>query len=132
MRNVSRYSRNPSALRMAAIALSLCVALSSCATPAIEIGSPDLAKVADGPWIGSYDGGLVKVRLRVDVKSHRIESVTILKHDCGKGRPAERIVDSIVARQGLDVDTVSGATYSSKCILKAAELALAKAAGAAD
>jgi uncharacterized protein with FMN-binding domain len=111
-------------------ALALSAALSSCATKAIEIGSPDLAKAADGSWIGSYDGGIVKVELQVETKAHRIESVKILKHDCGKGRPAERLAADIVAAQSLSVDTVSGATYSSKCILKAAELALEKAAAA--
>jgi uncharacterized protein with FMN-binding domain len=105
------------------------VLASSCVTPDIAIGSPDLSKVADGKWRGYYDGGLVKVEVEVGVAAHRIETVAILRHDCGKGRPAERIVGDIVARQGLDVDTVSGATYSSRVILKAVELALAAGAG---
>jgi len=44
-----------------------------------------------------------------------------------KGKPAEAIVDSVVAAQSLQVDIVSGATLSSKCILKAIEVALESA-----
>jgi len=105
----------------------LAAGLSACATPAIEIGSPDLSRVRDGTWQGYYDGGLVKVEVEVVTAARRIESVDILKHDCGTGKPAERIVEDIVAKQSLDVDSVSGATHSSKCILKATEIALEKA-----
>jgi len=120
------------ASRAASIALGLCAALcasllfSSCLTK-VEIGSPDLGKAADGAWKGYYDGKLVKVEVEIEVASHRIESIRILKHECGKGKPAERIVDSVVAAQSLQVDSVSGATYSSKCILKAIEVALESA-----
>ena len=37
---------------------------------------------------------------------------------------AEGIIDEVIAAQTLQVDTVSGATRSSKAILKAVELAL--------
>lgn len=116
----------------AAAGILLAAALASCVTPNIVIASPDLGKAADGAWRGFYDGGLVKVEVEAVVAAHRIEAVKILRHDCGKGRPAERIVDEIVAKQSLEVDTVSGATYSSKCILKATQLALEKAGSAAD
>jgi len=36
------------------------------------------------------------------------------------------IVDSVIENQSLDVDAISGATYSSKVILKAIENALAR------
>jgi uncharacterized protein with FMN-binding domain len=61
------------------------------------------------------------------VVAHRIESVKILKHRTFKGKPAERIVDSVIADQSLEVDTVSGATMSSECILEAIAAALASA-----
>jgi len=110
----------------AATSAALVVALfaAGCLLPTIEIGSVDLSRVRDGRWTGSYDGGLVKVEVAATVASSRVVSVEILRHDCGKGKPAESIVDAIVAEQSLDVDTVSGATYSSRCILKATELAL--------
>ena len=91
------------------------------------IGSPDLSLVADGSWKGSYSQGPVKAQVEVVVAAHRIESVKILKHRTMKGKPAEAIVDSVVAAQSLQVDIVSGATLSSKCILKAIEVALESA-----
>ncbi len=109
---------------VAALAAALA---SSCASLSPEIGSPDLQAARDGAWRGFYDGGMVKVEVEVTVASHRIESVRILRHDCGLGRKAESIVGEIVAAQSLDVDVVSGATGSSLCILKASELALAAA-----
>lgn len=111
----------------AVAALTAALLLSSCVTNKVEIGSPDLSKAADGAWKGYYDGKLVKVEVEVAIASGRIESVRILRHDCGKGKPAERIVDSVVAAQSLQVDVVSGASYSSKCILKAIELAVESA-----
>jgi uncharacterized protein with FMN-binding domain len=99
----------------------------ACATPVVDIGSPDLARAKDGNWRGYYDGGMVKVEVEVSTRSHRIESVTIVKHECGLGKPAEKITGSIVSAQSLDVDVVSGASFSSKCILKAVEIALESA-----
>jgi uncharacterized protein with FMN-binding domain len=125
----------PIPLTRRAAAAALCAALfastllASCVTnkkEEVAIGSPDLSEVADGAWKGSYSAGLVKVEVEVVVAAHRIESVRILKHRTGKGKPAERIVDSVVAAQSLQVDLVSGATASSKCILKAIETALEK------
>jgi uncharacterized protein with FMN-binding domain len=124
---MKRPALRPALRALIALAAAMAVmSLASCATKPIEIGSPDLTKVADGAWRGDYDGGLVQVEVEVTVKAHAIESVTILKHRNGRGKSAERITADIVAKQSLGVDTVSGATYSSKCILKAVELALEK------
>lgn len=131
MKHVMRNKTSKFAAALCAAALSTAF-LASCVTQNILIVSPDLTKAADGTWKGDFDGGIVKVQVAATVKAHHIESVAILKHDCGKGKPAERIVDEIVAKQSLDVDTVSGATYSSKCILKATEIALESASSGAD
>jgi uncharacterized protein with FMN-binding domain len=112
------------------LALLAIALLSSCMTnknKGIVIGSPDLSLVADGSWKGSYSQGPIKVEVEVVMAAHRIESVRILKHRTMKGKPAEAIVDSVVAAQSLQVDVVSGATASSKCILKAIEVALESA-----
>ena len=50
--------------------------------------------------------------------------ITILQHDNGLGSTAESIVNDVVQEQSLDIDAVSGATVSSKCILKAVENAI--------
>lgn len=90
----------------------------------ITIGEVNLSAVEDGTYTGHYDAILVAADVSVTVKDHRIEDIEILRHDNGKGKPAEVIVDKVVESQSLLVDTVSGCTASSKVILKAIENAL--------
>jgi uncharacterized protein with FMN-binding domain len=84
----------------------------------------DLASISDGTYTGSYSSFPVSVTLEVTVNDHQITQITILKHDNGQGKPAEAIVNTVIEAQSLQVDVVSGATYSSKVILKALEKAL--------
>ncbi|MBN1798794.1 MAG: FMN-binding protein [Spirochaetales bacterium] len=89
------------------------------------IYSPDLNMIADGEYTGEYKCGLVRAKVKVVIQNHSIVSFAILEHDNGKGGKAERIADDIVKAQSLNVDVISGATVSSKVILKAGERALA-------
>jgi uncharacterized protein with FMN-binding domain len=92
----------------------------------LEFGELKLSSVTDGRYEGSYSAGIVKATVSVAIRDHRIEDIEILKHDNGKGKAAESITKDVIARQSVQVDVVSGATYSSKVILKAIENALAK------
>lgn len=83
-----------------------------------------LQDIEDGLYTGEFEKGLVAAEVEVQVRNHAIESIEILRHDNGKGDKAEMIVDAVITRQSLQVDVVSGATYSSKVILKAVENAL--------
>lgn len=76
----------------------------------------DLTTVEDGTYVGSEDGGIVKASVEVTVLDHVITKVTILSHECGKGKPAEVIVNDIVEANSLQVDAISSATYSSNVI----------------
>lgn len=122
--------------RAVAAAAALALTLGSCAfmgeIDRIEIVEPDLAKAADGTWVGEWNTALVSAAVSVDTLSHGISGIEILRHDCGKGRPAEAITDRVVAAQSLAVDTVSGATGSSKVILRAIQDALEKAVAAGE
>lgn len=84
----------------------------------------NLASVSDGTYTGSYSSFPVSVTLEVTIQDHQITRITILKHDNGQGKPAEAIVNAVIEAQSLQVDVISGATYSSKVILKALEKAL--------
>ncbi|MDF2880347.1 MAG: FMN-binding protein [Clostridiaceae bacterium] len=94
--------------------------------PEIEIKSVDLKKVSNGSYTGEYKSGPVLAIVRVNVENNRISAVKIEKHECGLGKKAEKITSEIERSQSLNVDVVSGATLSSKVILKAAETALEK------
>lgn len=86
----------------------------------------DLSQVEDGTYTGSEDANIIKVTVEVTVKDHVITDVEILSHENGQGKPAEVIVDDIVAKNSVDVDAISGATYSSQVIKVAVYNALTK------
>ncbi len=86
----------------------------------------NLEAIADGTYQGECDNGLVFAKVDVTVEDHVIVNVHVLEHRNGKGQSAEAIVSSVLDRQSIEVDTISGATASSQTILKAIENALAK------
>ena len=90
------------------------------------IEDPDLSKVDDGIYKGKYDTMLVKAEVEVSVVNHKIVSILIIKHENGKGKPAETIVDTIIKDNSTDVELVAGATMSSLVIRAAVIDALNK------
>lgn len=94
------------------------------AMEAIELNDIDLSAVKDGTTNGEYEAGPIKVVIEVEVKDHRITDLELIEHRNGQGKDAESILDAIIKEQTLLVDTVSGATYSSKAIQLAIENAL--------
>jgi len=107
----------------------VCIFISGCSTAYKNLTAqiPDLALKRDGVYRGNYDlsGTPVNVILDVTVQNQKIIKIEIVKHSCSPiGKKAEKIVDQIIAVQSLDVDVISGATASSKSIIKAVENAL--------
>jgi len=90
----------------------------------LEFAPLNLSELDDGFYEGSFGAGIVSATVRVAVSGHEIKSIEIVKHDHGKGKPAEAITASVIENQSVEVDVVSGATYSSKVILKAIENAI--------
>lgn len=93
----------------------------------LEISNLEISKVGDGTYTGSYQVFPIIAEVKVTVKNHQITGVELLKHQNGQGTPAEIILDKIVETQTLNVDIISGATYSSIVILKAIENSLTDA-----
>ena len=90
----------------------------------LQIQNVDLTKISDGVYTGSYSAFPISVKVKVTVSNHKITKIELIKHSNGQGAPAEIIPDRVREAQSLDVDIVSGATYSSKIILKSIENAL--------
>ena len=90
----------------------------------VEIENVDLSKVKDGTYAGSYGAMPVTAKVEVTVDNHEITGIKLVEHNNGKGKAAEVIIQKVTDAQSLDVGIVSGATYSSKVILKAIEIAL--------
>jgi uncharacterized protein with FMN-binding domain len=96
------------------------------ATKDIAFQRVNAAGIPDGTYNGSYEIAPVKVGVQVTVKDEAIVHIAILEHNHGRGGKAETIVNDVVEKQSLEVAAVSGATVSSKTILKAIENALLK------
>lgn len=90
----------------------------------LEISNIDITTIRDGVYIGNADNGLVRASVSVEVNNGAIQNISILEHDNLLGKSAEKIVDSIVEQQSLDVDAITSATYSSDTLRKAVENAL--------
>ncbi|MBR3058965.1 MAG: FMN-binding protein [Clostridiales bacterium] len=86
----------------------------------------DVSQVADGVYEGEYEATLVKVKVQVTVANGEITDINLLKHDNGKGKPAEAMLDEMKKNSTAEVDAVSGATVSSEVIKAAVRDALRK------
>ncbi len=92
-----------------------------------QFGTISLHEVKDGVYFGSFHCFPLTAEVNVTISSHQITKIDILKHENGKGEAAEAVVDAVVEEQTLEVDAITGATYSSKIILLAIEDALKNA-----
>jgi uncharacterized protein with FMN-binding domain len=79
----------------------------------------DLMQLKDGTYFGSYDSLVIKVSVEVTIQNHVITDIVILEHQNGQGDDAEIIIDDVILEQSMDIDLISGATYSSRAILLA-------------
>ena len=107
--------------------------LSSCASKEmkqvrnIPINEVDLSNVQDGSYKGDFSYGGFTYEVEVTVKEHRIDNIEILKNrDTKHAKKAEGVVEKVLNAQSLKVDVVTGATTTSKALLKAIENALKK------
>ena len=99
----------------------------STAYKSLTASMPNMSLMANGVYRGEYDVSAtpVKVVLDVTVQGRQITEINIVRHNSSPiGKRAERIIDQIIEEQSLDIDVISGATASSKAILKAVENAL--------
>ena len=87
-----------------------------------------LDQVADGTYEGTAETPLVKVTVEVTVEDHTLKDIQLLRHENGKGTPAETMLPEMLSQNTSEVDAVSGATMSSKAIRSAVRDALAKGA----
>lgn len=86
-------------------------------------GSFDLA---DGIYKGTGTGYAGEITVAVTIKDKQITAIDILSSsdDAAFFNRAKTVIDRIIAGQTLDVDVVSGATYSSNGIISAVKNAL--------
>lgn len=91
------------------------------------IDTVDINQIQDGVYQGEYDLDYVYAAVSVTVKAGRIEQIAIQKHKHERGAEAEKAIPKrIIEHQSVQVDVISGASNSSKAIMKAVEVALKK------
>ncbi len=103
-------------------------------SPAALEPAEDAEAYKDGSYTGEGTGFGGELTVRVKISGGKIKSIKILKHSDQEAyvQKASSILQSIVKKQGTNVDAVSGATYSSAGILQAVRDALSKAAVSQD
>lgn len=90
----------------------------------------DAAAYKDGTYYGSGTGFGGPLKVMVEISGGKIASIQIAENSDGSDyiSKAASLIDSIIATQSTNVDTVSGATYSSVGIIQAVRDALSQAA----
>lgn len=89
------------------------------------------AKYKDGTYTGTGVGYRPGTQVSVTIKDDKITSISVLStRDDRKfyRRAFDTVISRIISNQKTSVQTVSGATYSSKAIINAVKNALTKAA----
>jgi len=100
------------------------------ATSSISDSASTSQTYKDGTYTGSGTGFRGTTKISVTVAGGKISSIkTISKQDDTSyyNRAESTIIKSIISKQSATVDTVSGATYSSRGIIDAVKSALSKA-----
>ena len=88
------------------------------------------SKYTDGVYEGVGEGFGGKIKVNVTIENDTITSVEITSasgEDPAYLNTAKALINDITDEQSVDVDTVSGATYSSKGIIAAVKAALKEA-----
>ena len=81
----------------------------------------------DGIYEGTGTGFAGKITVAVEIKDKKIVAITVLNveaDDAAFFNRAKGVIDRIIQSQNLDVDVISGATYSSRGIISAVKNAL--------
>jgi uncharacterized protein with FMN-binding domain len=108
---------------LVAIAWALYTPALNRAADAIVLQSPIISYRYPGTYEGSATCLHVVARVRVTVSSTGVSSVELLKRPFGN---MDLLVDRIVKAGGVPVDVITGATVSSKVVMKAVDDALMK------
>jgi len=93
----------------------------------MEISSIDMNTISDGNYLGDFTYGKFTYQVDVTIKDHKIETIKVLKNrDTKYAKMAEGVIERIKTSQSPNVDAITGATTTSKALMKAVENALTK------
>ncbi|HHX10325.1 MAG TPA: FMN-binding protein [Firmicutes bacterium] len=87
----------------------------------------DFAQLPDGTYEGSGTGLFGPIKVAVTAKAGKVTEIKVLEHreTAGIADPAfSRVPESMIEKQTVDVDTITGATFTSEGIIDAVKDAL--------
>ena len=98
----------------------------------LPLNAVDFGRLNDGIYHGAYEGGMYKWRANecdVTVTDGKVTGIQLVgsKDPGSKNTQPEVLYDRVVQAQSLQVDTISGATLTSKAWLQSVESALLQA-----
>lgn len=100
----------------------------------LPLNAVNFSKLKDGSYHGRYEGGMYKWRVNecdVTVTNGKVAAIQLSGSiDPGADNTDYKMLyDRVIDQQSLRVDTISGATLTSKAYLQAVENALVQAQG---
>ncbi|MGB4595622.1 MAG: FMN-binding protein [Anaerolineaceae bacterium] len=98
----------------------------------LPLNSVNFDKLNDGTYYGAYAGGMYKWRVNecdVTVTNGKVTVIQLLgsKDPGTENTNIEMLYDRVIEAQSLQIDTISGATLTSKAYLQCIENALIQA-----
>ena len=91
----------------------------------MKIGDYELNVLKDGTFEGEFNDGGGFYIVKIKITDHRISEVNLTtERESVYIEYARPVTRRILEKQTPDVDVISGATTTSKCIMKAAENAI--------
>lgn len=110
-------------------ALALCLALSGCVPSSSANRQTDEQGRVSGTFTGTGQGKQGEIKVDVMIDHNQIQHIEILSHNeiPGFDTAMVQMSDEILSKNSLQVEAVSGATYTSKGFLEAVQDALDQA-----
>jgi len=93
----------------------------------LAVNPVDLTAIEDGTYAGLYQAGRWSNEVAVSVADHHISNIDVVKTvTMEKPEVTDALINTVIEKQNTTVDTVSGATVTSKAYLKSIENALSQ------
>lgn len=93
----------------------------------IEINNVEVSSLSDGVYSGEYKCRRWTNTVNVTIKNYKITKIDIVKDVLFKRDDVrKKLFNRVIEKQNVDVDTISGATVTSKAYLKSIENALSR------
>jgi uncharacterized protein with FMN-binding domain len=105
--------------------LSACMRRETAHVRNLEFDPVNLEKIDNGIYEGRFTYADFEYVVEIDVEDHKIRDIKVLQNRSSKyALMAEDVLPRVLEAQNLNVDATTGATTTSKALLKAIENAL--------